>query len=128
MRKEEQPSGRYTTILSHYQNLVPINPGITLGRITELCWRISLSAFSKILQLATKELPLSPLVHTHTHNPQRFSRGNVQTMPNDFSIVSYHLNTKSRTDPINADDHETYEVLNVLLIGSFCNLDKTKLV
>lgn len=26
---EEQPSGRYTTSLPHYQNLVPINPGIT---------------------------------------------------------------------------------------------------
>lgn len=59
--------------LFHYQNLVPINPGITWGHITELCWRISLSAYSKILQFAAKELPpFLPLFLKHTPMLQKW--------------------------------------------------------
>lgn len=64
--------------------MVPINPGITRGRITELCWRISLIALSKIQQFGLKELLLPsvhpPLTHMLTEHQ------NTQVLDSDLLL------------------------------------------
>lgn len=62
--KGSSPLAGTPTSPSYYQNLVPINPGFTRGHIIELCWRITLSACSKILQLGIKDLP-RPCMHPY---------------------------------------------------------------